>query len=88
MRSSSTGSSASSVHGRVATIAAACVYAGFWTAYVARPAYGGWLVDKVNGVPDFKWNLFGLKFQTDANVSLFTPAAILVVVAAIMLAQV
>jgi hypothetical protein len=72
----------------VATIAAACIYAGFWTAYVGRPAYGGWLVDKVNGVPDFRWNLFGRRFQTDANVSLFTPAAIVVVVAAIMLTQV
>jgi len=61
---------------------------GFWTAYVSRPVYGGWLVDKINGVPDFKWNLFGLKFKTDANVSLFTPAVIVLVAAAIMLVRI
>ena len=60
----------------IVAITAACMYAGFWTAYASRPAYGGWLVDKVNGVPDFKWNLMGHKFTTDANVSLFTPAVI------------
>lgn len=38
----------------IAAITAACMYAGFWTAYASRPVYGGWLVDKVNGVPDFK----------------------------------
>ena len=72
----------------IATITAGCMYAGFWTAYVSRPVYGGWLVDKINGVPDFKWNLFGLKFKTDANVSLFTPAVIVLVAAAIMLVRV
>jgi hypothetical protein len=70
----------------IVAITAACMYAGFWTAYASRPAYGGWLVDKVNGVPDFKWNLMGRKFTTDANVSLFTPAVIVLVAAAIMLA--
>ena len=70
----------------VVAITAACMYAGFWTAYASRPAYGGWLVDKVNGVPDFKWNLMGRRFSTDANVSLFTPAVIVLVAAAIMLA--
>jgi hypothetical protein len=35
--------------------------------HVCRLVYGGWLADKINGVPDFKWNLFGLKFKTDAN---------------------
>jgi hypothetical protein len=72
----------------IATITAGCMYAGFWTAYVSRPVYGGWLVDKINGVPDFKWNLFGLKFKTDANVSLFTPAVIVLVAAAIMLVRI
>jgi hypothetical protein len=72
----------------IVTITAGCVYGGFWTALVLRPVYGGLLVDKVNGVPPFNWNLFGLKFQTDANVSLFTPAVILVVAAGVMLVQI
>jgi len=72
----------------VAAVTAACMYAGFWTAYASRPVYGGWLVDKVNGVPDFRWNLFGYKFRTDANVSLFTPAVIVLVLAAVMLVQI
>jgi hypothetical protein len=72
----------------IATITAACMYGGFWTAYALRPAYGGWLVDKVNGVPDFKWNLLGFRFQTDANVSLFTPAFIVLAVAAILLTRI
>ena len=71
----------------IATITAACMYGGFWTAYASRPAYGGWLVDKVNGVPDFKWNVLGLRFQTDANVSLFTPAVAVLAAAAIMLTR-
>jgi hypothetical protein len=70
----------------IVAITAACMYAGFWTAYVSRPAYGGWLVDKVNGVPDFKWNLLGRRFSTDANVSLFTPAVVVLAAAAILLA--
>jgi hypothetical protein len=69
----------------IAAITAACMYGGFWTAYAFRPVYGGWLVDKVHGVPDFKWNLFGVRFRTDANVSLFTPAIIVLAVAAILL---
>ena len=69
----------------IATITAACMYAGFWTAYASRPVYGGWLVDKVNGVPDFNWHLLGLRFRTDANVSLFTLAVIVLGVTAIML---
>jgi hypothetical protein len=72
----------------IATITAGCVYTGFWTALVFRSAYGGLLVDKVNGVPPFNWNLFGLKFQTDANVSLFTPAVILVAATGVMLLQI
>lgn len=71
----------------IVAITAACMYAGFWTAYASRPAYGGWLVDKVNGVPDFKWNLLGRRFTTDANVSLFTPAVIVLVAAAILLVR-
>jgi hypothetical protein len=71
----------------IAAITAACMYGGFWTAYAFRPAYGGWLVDKVNGVPDFKWHVLGSRFQTDANVSLFTPAVAVLIAAAIMLAR-
>jgi hypothetical protein len=69
----------------IAAITAGCVYAGFWTAYASRPVYGGCLVDKVNGVPDFNWNQLGVRFRTDANVSLFTPAVVVLGVAAIML---
>jgi hypothetical protein len=72
----------------IATVTAACMYGGFWTAYGLRPAYGGWLVDKVNGVPDFHWHVFGLRFRTDANISLFTPAVIVLVAAAILLLRV
>jgi len=71
----------------IATLLAASAYLGFWTAVVSRPAYGGKLVSEVNPVPAFQWNLFGLKFETDANVSLFTPAAILVAVSAWTLSQ-
>lgn len=71
----------------IAALAAAGIYAGFWTAFLSRPMYGGWLVDETNGVPPFHWNIFGLKFETDANVTLFSPAVALVVVSFILLAQ-
>lgn len=58
----------------IAAILAGCAYGGFWTSVVLRPIYDGWLVDHVNGVPPFHWNVAGLKFQTDANVTLFTAA--------------
>jgi hypothetical protein len=69
----------------IAAVASGCIYAGFWTAFASRPVYGGWLVDKINGVPDFRWNIFGLKFRTDANVSLFAPVVAVLLVAAILL---
>ncbi|OJV01928.1 MAG: hypothetical protein BGO06_13665 [Shinella sp. 65-6] len=62
----------------IAAFIAAGAYLGFWTAVVLRPLYEGWLVDQVHGVPPFHWNIIGLKFQTDANVTLFTPAVVLV----------
>lgn len=58
----------------LAAILAGCAYAGFWTAVAFRPTYGGQLVSEVNPVPAFQWNLLGLRFHTDANVTLFTAA--------------
>src|SRR5262245_33271076 len=72
----------------IVLIIAGGIYAGFWTAYVMRPVYAGVLVDQINGVPPFNWNLLGWKFQTDANVTLFTPATILVACSFLMLMQI
>lgn len=58
----------------LAAILAACAYGGFWTAVLSRPVYGGKLVSEVNPVPPFDWNIAGKRFQTDANVTLFTGA--------------
>ncbi|UNK39955.1 hypothetical protein MNR02_19525 (plasmid) [Shinella sp. H4-D48] len=63
----------------IASILAGAAYLGFWTAVIFRPVYGGKLVSEVNPVPPFAWNVFGWKFQTDANVTLFTPAFLLVI---------
>jgi hypothetical protein len=71
----------------IATVLAFCAYLGFWTAVASRGMYGGKLVSEVKPVPMFNWNVAGLKFQTDANVSLFTPAAVLVALGALTLAQ-
>jgi len=68
-----------------ATMLAAFAYGGFWTAVISRGVYGGTLISATNPVPAFNWNIGGKKFQTDANVTLFTPLAILVVVCAILL---
>lgn len=68
-------------------IIATATYGGFWTAFATRPIYGGWLVDKVNGVPPFHWNILGRKFTTDANVSIFTPACALLAVTYYLLAN-
>lgn len=62
----------------IAAFTAGGIYLGFWSAVFLRNRYGGWIVDHVNGVPPFKWNLAGLKFETDANLTLFTPALLLV----------
>ncbi len=71
----------------LAVILAAGAYGGFWTAVVSRGMYGGKLVSEVNPVPTFKWNVFGLEFQTDANISLFTPAVVVTALAAFTLSQ-
>lgn len=39
---------------------------------MTRKRYGGVLQDAVNGVPTFKYNLFGWKFEVDANISPIT----------------
>ena len=72
----------------IATLLAAGAYAGFWTAYVTRPAYSGRLVDEVNGVPPFVWNIAGRKVETDANVTIFTPMVALVIVVMVLLTQI
>ena len=69
----------------IAAFLALAAYGGFWTAYLARPRYQGILVDEVNGVPPFQWNIFGNQFETDANVTLFTPLFILVLVSMLLL---
>lgn len=60
----------------LAAILAACAYGGFWTAVLSRPVYGGKLVSEVNPVPAFSWTIAGKIFQTDANVTIFTPAVL------------
>lgn len=65
----------------VPAIIALAIYGGFWTALLTRRLYGGVLQDEVNGVPKFHYNIFGLKFAVDANVSLFTPVSVVTLVA-------
>ena len=72
----------------LATLLAASAYLGFWTAAATMPAYKGTIVSEVNPVPTFKWNFFGIRFETDANISLFTPASVIVVLAVLTLSQV
>lgn len=68
-----------------ATLLAAFAYGGFWTAVLFRSVYGGTLVSKTNPVPAFTWNIGGRTIQTDANVTLFTPLALLVGLCAVLL---
>ncbi|MCB1337625.1 MAG: hypothetical protein KDK10_09285 [Maritimibacter sp.] len=70
----------------IAAILAIAAYGGFWTALLTRGLYGGILQDKVNGVPRFHYNLFGWRFEVDANISLFTPISLLTFVAVWILA--
>jgi hypothetical protein len=58
----------------LAAILAACAYGGFWTAVVLRKRFDLKLVDEVNGVPPFMLPIIG---KSDANVTLFTSAVIL-----------
>ena len=71
----------------VPALLAVFAYAGFWTACITRPMYGGVLQDPVNGVPEFNYNVFGKKFAVDANISLFTPITIATLVALWMVAK-
>lgn len=64
----------------VPALLAAVIYGGFWTALLTRKRYGGVLQDEVNGVPRFHYNIFGWKFEVDANISLFTPISILTLI--------
>lgn len=66
----------------VPTMMACAAYGGFWTAFLTRKKYGGVLQDPINGVPTFKYNIFGWRFEIDANVSLFTPITILTLITA------
>ena len=60
---------------------AAFAYGGFWTAVVFRWTYGGTLLSETNPVPAFRWNIAGLKFDTDANITLFAPALLILLAA-------
>ena len=71
----------------VPALLALFAYAGFWTANLTRPIYGGVLQDKVNGVPAIPFNLFGWRFSVDANVAIFTPVTIATLVALWMVAR-
>ena len=66
----------------LAFIMAVAAYGGFWTAVLSRPMYGGTLVSKTNPVPDIKWNIAGNRFSTDANVTAFTIAVIILLAGA------
>ena len=46
-----------------------------------RPTYGGTLVSRTNPVPDFHWNIAGLKLSTDANVTAFMLTVIILLAA-------
>ncbi len=65
----------------LAALMAAAGYGGFWTAVTLRPAYGGKLLSQSNPVPNFRWNIAGLRFDTDANVTIFTVAVIILLAA-------
>jgi hypothetical protein len=71
----------------VPALLALFAYGGFWTANVTRPLYQGVLQDPVNGVPQFRYTLFGWTFAVDANISLFTPITLLTLVALWMVAH-
>ena len=71
-----------------AAMLSACAYGGFWSAVLFRPVYGGKLVSEVNPVPAFSWTIAGLRFQTDANVTLFTPAVLILLAAVYVLGQI
>lgn len=69
----------------LAALLAAAAYGGFWTAALFKSVYGGRYVDEVNGVPPFKW---GKTLETDANVTLFVGAVLLLIGGVLALWQV
>lgn len=64
----------------VPALMACAIYGGFWTALLSRRRYGGVLQDAVNGVPRFRYNILGWRFEVDANISLFSPITVLTLV--------
>ena len=71
----------------VPALLACAAYGGFWTAFATRGLYGGILKDKVNGVPEFHFNIAGWRFAVDANVTLFTPLSLLTLAALALVAR-
>jgi len=69
----------------IAAALSLCAYGGFWSAVLMRPLYGGSLVDEVNGVPPFIFNILGKPRVCDANVTLFTTAVLILFTAALFL---
>ncbi len=67
---------------------AAAAYGGFWSAVFSRPMYGGTLVSKTNPVPNVNWNIAGTKYSTDANVTAFTIAVIILLAGGALVARV
>ncbi len=72
----------------LAAIIAAGAYGGFWTALLSRPMYEGKLQSEVNPVPAFQWNLLGRRFKTDANVTIFSIAVLVLALGVIALVNV
>lgn len=66
----------------VPSILTLAAYGGFFTALLTMPIYGGILKDKVNGVPEANFRLFGRAMRIDLNVLLFLPLFIASIVAA------
>ena len=69
-----------------AAILSLAAYGGFWAAVASRPMYEGVLKDKVNGVPEFDFNIFGWRFSLDSNVAMFAPLSLLTVAAMAIIA--
>lgn len=72
----------------LAAFLSAAAYGGFWSAVLLRTVYGGKLVSEVNPVPAFRWSLFGRKVETDANITLFTLAVLILAIGIATLARV
>jgi hypothetical protein len=65
----------------LAFILGAASYGGFWTAFLTRGHYGTHIVSKVNPVPEFNLGFA----KVDANVTLFSVFAILLLLGAMFL---